>query len=157
MRTLAILLACASIAACGSEPTQAPENQSVEANGQGAPAAEPDNAAAPAAEIENEAGAPEPAPIPAAFRGIWAETEALCDNLSDPSRLVISGRTLRFPTFVVEVARVDTIGPREINIISTAAGEGTDKPAEHHVSIDAAGETLTDQGGGGMVRRRCGG
>ena len=154
MRAFAILLACAPIAACGSEP-EAPR-ETVENAEQEVPAAAPGNQSTSLTHgNESDPASPEPAPIPAAFRGIWAEAESLCADLAHPSRLVISGATLRFHESVAEVARVDRIGPREINIIGTAPGEGTSEPAEHHFSIDAAGETLTDQGGGGTVRRRC--
>jgi hypothetical protein len=153
VRPFALLLACASLVACGGDPAEQQANRA-EAVGEptgGAPA----EAAPPSAEAGNISSGPAPAPVPAAFRGTWAETEALCGDPADPSRLVIAGRTLRFHASVLEVARVEQLGPREINIVSTAAGEGTTRPAEYHVSIDAAGDTLTDQGGGGMVRRRC--
>ena len=155
MRRLAILLACASLAACGGDPVEPQANQTA---GEEAPAAAPGNATPPVADVDNtQPAAPEPAPapVPVAFRGIWAETEALCADRSHPSRLEISGGALRFYESVFGVARVDRIGPREINIIGTATGEGTTRPAEYHFSLDAAGDTLTDQGGGGMVRRRC--
>jgi hypothetical protein len=153
VRRLAILLACASLAACGGDQGQPQANQSAREE---APAAALGNAASLVADEDNaQAAAPEPAPVPAAFRGTWAETEALCADRSHPSRLEISGGALRFYESVFEVARVDRIGPREINIIGTATGEGTTRPAEYHFSLDAAGDTLTDQGGGGMVRTRC--
>ena len=155
MRRLAILLACASLAACGSEPADPQANQvQVEE-----PSAEeaPGNAALAPEETDNTTSptAPSTTAVPAAFRGTWAGTEALCGEHSHPSRLVISDRTVRFYESVLEVARVEEIGPREINIVGTATGEGTTRPAEYHYSLDAAGDTLTDQGGGGMVRTRC--
>ena len=153
MRRLAILLVCASLAACGGDPVEPQANQTAREE---APTAAPGEATPPVADEDNaQPAAPEPAPVPAVFRGTWAETEALCADRSHPSRLVIAGGSLRFYESVFEVARVDRIGPREINIIGTATGEGTTRPAEYHVSLDAAGDTLTDQGGGGMVRRRC--
>jgi hypothetical protein len=155
VKPLAILLACASLAACGTDPAEPPANNATEA---ATPAAAPGNAMPPSTEDSNASStAPEPAPVPTAFRGTWAESEALCGDPSHPSRLVISGGSLRFHESVLEVARVDNVGPREINIIGTATGEGTTRPAEYHYSIDAAGATLTDLAGGGMVRRRCGG
>jgi hypothetical protein len=156
VRGLAILLACASLAACGGDPGEPQENQVQAATEPEAAAAVPGNAMPPPTEVDNaQPTAPDPAPVPAAFRGTWAESEALCADRSHPSRLVISAATLRFHESVLGVARVDRIGPREINIIGTATGEGTTRPAESHYSIDAAGETLTDEAGGGMVRRRC--
>ena len=149
MRVFPLLLACASLAACGGEPTTPSANNATEA-------AEAGNAAMPPVEGGNASStAPELAPVPAAFQGTWAESEAVCADRAHPSRLVISGGTLRFYESVLEVARVDAIGPREINVIGTATGEGTTRPAEYHFSVDAVGATLTDQAGGGMVRRRC--
>ena len=145
------------LAACGA-PEPAPEVNAV--NGAAAiPEAAPplDNAMPPFAEVDNAHPiAPEPAPIPAAFRGVWAESEALCGDLSHPSRLVISGATLRFHESLMTVADVQAIGPREVNLIGSATGEGTTRAAEYHFSLDAAGRTLTDGAGGGMVRVRCG-
>ncbi len=158
MRPFAILPACASLAACGGEPADPQADRIGETPNAEAPAAEPGNAALPSAEGDNSSsGAREPEPVPTAYRGTWAESEAECGDLSHPSRLVISGRTLRFHESEFEVARVEISGPREINIIGTATGEGTTRPAEYHVSLDASGETLTDEAGGGMVRRRCAG
>lgn len=155
MRVLPLLLACASLAACGDDPAAPSANNATEV---AEPAAEAGNAAMPPVEGGNASStAPELAAVPAAFHGTWAESEALCADRSHPSRLVISERTLRFYESVLEVARVEPIGPREINIVGTATGEGTTRPAEYHFSVDAAGATLTDQAGGGMVRRRCGG
>ena len=155
MRPLFLLPACASFAACGGEPA-APQANIADTKGQEAPAAEPGDATTSPEAGNTSPAAPEPASVPAAFRGIWAESAVLCADRSHPSRLVISEGTLRFHESVLDVARVEAIGPRAINIIGTATGEGTTRPAEYHYSIDVAGETLTDEAGGGMVRRRCG-
>ena len=158
MRSIALLLACAALAACGGEPAAPQANQATETAEQEAPAADSGNAVMPPAEPGNgNNAAPDAASVPAAFRGTWAENEALCAERSHPSRLVIEERRLRFYESVMDVARVEAIGPREINIVGIATGEGTTRPAEYHYSHDAAGDTLTDEAGGGMVRRRCGG
>lgn len=155
MRAHALVLACALLAACTGDPAEPQPNQ---AEAEVATTEEaPGNAASPSTESDKPSTAPAAAPIPAAFRGTWAENETLCGDPSHHSRLVIAGGTLRFHDRVVEVARVEAPGPREINIIGTEPGEGTTRPAEHHFSIDSAGDTLTDQAGGGTVRRRCGG
>lgn len=96
---------------------------------------------------------PVPAPIPAAFRGIWAESRALCADLSHPMRLVVSGRTLRFHESVVEESRVDVAGPRRIRVVGTATGEGETRPAVYRLTLDAAGDRLTVND---AVRVRCG-
>ena len=148
------LVGLSMLAACGTEPARDAEEPSPAANESAGPVASPDGASdAPA---PDPSGLPREAPIPAGFRGVWAETEALCGDLAHPSRLVISGIALRFHEAVATIDRVERLGPREVNIYVTAAGEGTTRPAEYHYSLDAAGETLTDEAGGGMVRRRCG-
>ena len=98
--------------------------------------------------------APEPAPIPAKFRGIWAESRTVCTQLSHPSRLIISGRTLRFPSFVLEGDSVTF--PTDDSFAVKGHNKRTDEPAEAHYSIDAAGLILTDEAGGGAVRVKCG-
>jgi hypothetical protein len=148
VRPYALILACALLAACSGDPAEPRENQATTEGALG-------NAAPPSAAADNTSTAAEPAPIPAAFRGTWAESEALCGDSSHPSRLVLTGGMVRFHDSVLQVASVEEVGPREINITGTAPGEGTTRPEEYHVSIDAAGDTLTDQGGGGMVRHRC--
>jgi hypothetical protein len=156
MRTLAILMACASLTGCGSNPAEPMANQVAETPEAQAPAAASRNAALSSAEDDNAtATAPRPTAVPSAFRGAWAEGRWICGDRSHLSRLVISADTLRFYESELQVARVEQIGPREINIIGIATGEGTTRPAEYHYSIDAAGETLTDEAGGGMVRTRC--
>lgn len=154
MRAHALVPACALLVACNGDPAEPQPNQ---AEAEVATAEEaPGSATPPSTESDKPSAAPAAAaPIPVAFRGTWAESETLCGDPSHHSRLVIAGGTLRFHDSMVEAARVEALGPREINIIGTGPGEGTTRPAEHHFSIDAAGDTLTDQGGGGMVRRRC--
>ena len=149
-----ILGGAALLVACGGGD--------VPPNDQAAAPGSPPNAVAPAPEPENgAAGLPgepaEAASIPADFRGNWAETAAFCGATGHASRLAISDSTLRFHESVATVSRVERLGPREVNIHVTATGEGTTWPAEYHYSLDAAGDTLTDQAGGGMVRTRCAG
>ena len=152
-----VLFAGVLLAGCGA-PDAPPEANAVNAAAApDLPAPAADNAIPPFAEMGNaHPTAPEPAPVPAAFRGIWAESEALCGDRSHPSRLVVSGATLRFHESVMTVADARETGPRAVNLIGSAQGEGTTRPAEYHFSIDAAGRTLTDEAGGGMVRVRCG-
>ena len=98
--------------------------------------------------------APEPAPIPAKFRGIWAEQKLVCSQLSHPSRLIISGRTLRFPAFVLQV---DSIAlPDDDSFAVKGHNKKTKAPAEAHYSVDPAGIVLTDEAGGGAERVKCG-
>lgn len=97
--------------------------------------------------------APEPAPVPPKFRGTWAENRAACANVNHPSRLTISGRTARYPDFVIFGEEVTT--PTDKQVAFKGKIEGTERPAEAHFSIDATGNTLTDEAGGGTVRIRC--
>lgn len=129
--------------------TTAPAAAPVQENVQMPPFAEVDNA--------HPYGAPPPAPIPAAFRGTWAESKALCGDLAHHNRLGISGATVRFPKAVTRVDSVDTLGPRAINIFGHPEDGDTAQRIEHHFILDAAGDTLTDGAGGGMVRVRCSG
>jgi hypothetical protein len=97
--------------------------------------------------------APEPAPVPSKFRGTWAESKTACTDLNHPSRLTISGRTARYPTFVIFGDEVTV--PTDNQVAIKGKIEGTDRAAEAHFSIDATGNTLTDEAGGGAVRVRC--
>ena len=110
----------------------------------------------PSAESQRpaEPTAPEAAPIPAKFRGIWAEREAVCAQLSHPSRLIISGDSLRFPEFVLEADSVTL--PNDDSFEVKGHNKKTDAPMEAHYSIDATGNILTDEAGGGAVRVNCG-
>ena len=157
MRRFAILVACASLAACGGEPADPQGDGPGEIPEANALTNVPTNPATPTAEAENDSpAAAQPAAVPEAFQGTWAESEADCGDRSHVSRLVIEERRLRFYESVMEIAGVEQLGPREINITGTSTGEGTTRPSERHLSLDATGETLTDEAGGGMVRRRCG-
>ena len=98
--------------------------------------------------------APEPAPIPAKFRGTWAENKAACADLANHTRLTISGRAVRHPDFVIFGDSV-TI-PATDQFALKGKIEATGAPAEAHYSINAANDVLTDGAGGGYVRVRCG-
>ena len=146
--------------ACGDAPTPAADANLVanDAAESTAPANDTDDAPAntavpPFAEVPGaHPTAPEPAPIPAKFRGTWAETKALCADLKHHSRLTISGRTVRFPTFVMVADSVTASGNQ---FALKGKIEGTDRPAETQYFISNDGNTLTDGGGGGAVRVRC--
>ena len=151
MRLLAIFPLCL-IAACNS-PSDTPsgnagvENQAGEAlaNSTMPPSVE---------QPEGNSTAPEPAPIPAKFRGTWAETTALCADANHHSRLTISGRTVRHPDFVIFGDSFTFPTPNQFALKGKV--EATGAPIEAHYSIDAAGDVLTDEAGGGAVRVRCG-
>ena len=98
--------------------------------------------------------APEPAPIPAKFRGTWAANRGACSDLSHHSRLTISGRTVRFTDFVIFGDSVTL--PADNQFAIKGKVEGTDHPAEAHYSLDATGNRLIDEAGGGAIRVRCG-
>ena len=139
------------LAACQQAPAPADNAVTADAN-LAANAAEP---TPPFAEVDNaHPTAPEPAPIPAKFRGIWAEQKSVCSQLSHPSRLIISGRTLRFPAFVLEADSVAL--PDDDSFAVKGHDKKTKAPAEAHYSVDAAGIVLTDEAGGGAERVKCG-
>lgn len=97
--------------------------------------------------------APEPAPIPAKFRGNWAESKAACADLKHHSRLGISGRTVRYPTHVLFGDSFSFPAANQFAVKGKV--EGTSRPAEAHYSINAGGDVLTDEAGGGAVRVPC--
>ncbi len=160
MRTCTMTVLLLSLAACGGNEATPTANVQADTAAVETPAPVNDSATAdveatpPFAEVNNaHPTAPEPAPIPAAFRGIWAESKALCGDLAHYNRLVVSGATLRFHDFVVRTDDVRKLGSREIEIKGVI--EGKSQPSDHHYFLDAAGDTLTDGGGGGTVRVRC--
>lgn len=97
--------------------------------------------------------APEPATIPAKFRGFWAEGRAACAQPSHPSRLIISERVIRYPSLVLIGESVDL--PTDAGFAVKGLDQLTGAPAEAHFSIDATGSVLTDEAGGGAVRVKC--
>jgi hypothetical protein len=99
-----------------------------------------------------QAAIPEVAMIPAIFRGAWAESKPACAELGHHSRLVISGRTARFPDFAIMADSVTASGNQ---FALKGKVEGTGRPADAHYSINAAGNVLTDEAGGGAIRVRC--
>ena len=101
-----------------------------------------------------EPAAREPVPIPAKFRGIWAEGRAACAQLSHPSRLIISERVIRYPSFVLVGESFDL--PTDSGVAVKGYNQRTQAPTEAHFSIDATGLILTDEAGGGAVRVKCG-
>lgn len=157
---LTTLLPLAMIAACnapGGTPAANNDSAANVANG----AAENDvsdasanSAMPPFAEVEGaHPTAPEPAPIPAKFRGTWAESKAVCGDLEHHSRLTISGRTVRHWDFVIVGDSFSVPAPDQFALKGKI--ESTGAPAEAHYSINAAGDVLTDGAGGGVVLVRC--
>ena len=85
---------------------------------------------------------------------LWAEQQAVCAQLSHPSRLIISDHSLRFPEFVLETDSVTL--PSDDSFAVKGHNKKTDAPMEAHYSVDATGNILTDEAGGGAVRVNCG-
>ena len=158
MRRAAALSMAIMAASCSEQRAPQPANDA-QPSATNAPQSEPATtnetaAIPPFAEMPGaHPTAPEPAPIPARFRGTWAKGKAACADIKDHSRLTISGRTLRFPTFVIFGDTVTTSGNQ---FAVKGKIEGTDRPAEAQYFINEAGTELTDGGGGGAVRVRCG-
>lgn len=157
-----IILLAAALAACDQRPAP------VEAN-DAAPPSAPDSAASvPAPAAPGASGstatppfaetpgarpsAPVPAPIPARFRGSWADSKAACADVEHHSRLGIAARSLRFPTFVI---LADSVTASANQFALKGKIEGTGRPAEAQYFISDDGERLTDGAGGGAVRVRC--
>ena len=161
MTRLIALFPLLMIAACGSQrdpvvndnsPTEIDASAAAENS---APDVSANTDMPPFAEVEGaHPTAPEPAPIPAKFRGTWAESKAACADLTDHSRLTISGRTVRHPDFVIFGDSLTQPAPDQFALKGKI--EATGAPAEAHYSINAAGDVLTDGAGGGTIRVRCG-
>ncbi len=160
---LSLLLPLVALTAC-NPPGESAANDgvSLEANDAvplpTANEAEPDSSAngamPPFAEVPGaHPTAPEPAPIPAKFRGTWAENKAACGDLKHHSRLGVSGRTVRFPDYVIVGNKFTFPAPNQFALEGHI--EKTGARADAHYSIDAAGDVLTDEAGGGAVRVRC--
>ncbi len=114
----------------------------------------PGTTSPPFAEVPNaHPSAPEPAPIPARFRGTWADSAAACADRNHHSRLTISGRTLRFPQFVIFGDSFTFPGPNQFALKGKIETSG--RPADAHYSVNTANDVLTDEAGGGAVRVRC--
>ena len=160
MRLIAIL-PMLMIAACGPQGQPAATDNSPteidasEAAENSAPDASANTDMPPFAEVDGaHPTAPEPAPIPAKFRGTWAENKAACADLSNHSRLTISGRTVRHPDFVIFGDSVALPAPDQFALKGKI--EETGAPAEAHYAISATGDVLTDGAGGGYIRVKCG-
>ena len=150
---LVLITACAAPGAPSADNGQI-ENAADSAASNAADEAIANSAMPPFAEVDGaHPTAPEPAPIPAKFRGTWAESKAGCTDLGDHSRLTISGRTVRHPDFVIVGESFATPASDEFALKGKV--EATGAPAEAHYSINAAGDVLTDGAGGGYVRVRC--
>jgi hypothetical protein len=161
MMRLSLLLPLAALAACNA-PSE-PANESAPVANVAEPVVTndvaPDTAAntamPPFAEVPGaHPTAPEPAPIPAKFRGTWADSKAACADLKHHSRLGVSGRTLRFSDYVIFGDKFTFSKPNQFALEGHI--EKTGARADAHYSINAAGDVLTDEAGGGAVRVRCG-
>lgn len=144
-----VLIAALGLASCGQP---APASNEVAANNSAVPVANNATPVGNAATPATPPTAPEPAPIPAKFRGTWADSKTACAHLEHHSRIVISDRTVRHPTFVIFGDSV-TASANQFSL--KGHFEGSDRPAEAQYFINAAGDELTDGGGGGAIRVRC--
>lgn len=141
MKIVAPLVALVALPGCQAEESAA--NRTVTSNAVADVVPTPANAAEPG----------KPA-IPERFRGLWAEDQRACGELTHRSRLVVGDDDLRFPDFVLEVEEVNA--PSGDSFAVKGRNKTSDAPAEAHYSIDVTGGILTDQAGGGTVRVRCG-
>ena len=95
----------------------------------------------------------EPGPNPFQFPRLWAEDDAACGQLTHHSRLTITANSVRYPAFVLAVESVTQPIPNALAV--KGFSKQTKAPTEAHFSIDATGNILTDEAGGGTVRVRC--
>jgi hypothetical protein len=156
MRAIALPLillvaACGDATAPGNDVNLVTDNVVIEETD----AAAPENEATPPLADVNGAQStePEPAPIPAKFRGTWAESKTACTELSHRSRVTISGRTVRTPGAVL-FGESFTF-PAANQFALEGKFEGGDRTGAAHYSLDGTGNILTDEAGGGAVRVRC--
>lgn len=140
--------------ACGDSSVQPVANEPVATNENIAEDVSNATETPPLAEVPGaHPTAPEPAPIPAKFRGTWADSKAACADANHHSRITISGRTIRHPDFVMFG---ESVTASDDQFALKGHFEGTDRPAETQFFINDASNVLTDGGGGGAVRVRCG-
>ena len=148
-----LLLPLVALAACSPQPEASNESApvAVDAN---TPAA---NVAEPAPPVADDPLAPElqpqPTTIPAKFRGLWAEDQVSCGHLTHLTRLTITDNSLRYPAFVLAVESVTQPTPNSFAV--KGFNKKTKAPTEAHFSLDATGNILTDEAGGGTIRVRC--
>lgn len=150
MKRVAILMAPV-LAACQQA---SPPADNAAANSDEIVIAETDTPGAEGEAPVAQPAAPKPESIPAKFRGIWAEGRAACAQLSHPSRLIISERVIRYPSFVLVGESIDL--PADASFAVKGHNQRTEALVEAHYSIDATGLILTDEAGGGTVRVKCG-
>ena len=146
------LLCLAALMLAGCQPGPVDETVANTATEQNAAPADA-NVAAPASANVAAPAEPEPARIPANFHGLWAENESACGELTHPSRLTVTGNSVRFPKFVLAVEAVTQPTPASFAV--KGFSKQTKAPTEAHYSIDQTGNLLTDEAGGGAVRVRC--
>lgn len=146
MRRLATLIALA-LAAC--QQAAVPGNETAANQAADATRSTPPSADTPGA----PPSAMEPVTIPPKFRGLWAEDQAACGQLSHLSRLVISDRTVGYPSFVLAGETIEL--PDDDSVAVKGRNAKTNAATEAHYSVDATGSILTDEAGGGAVRVRC--
>jgi hypothetical protein len=152
VRRVTLTALALGVAACGGAGPPTVANQA--ANADELVIAETETRPAEGGGAVAPPAAPKAAAIPAKFRGIWAEGRAACAQLSHPSRLIISERVIRYPSLVLVSESVEQ--PTYADFVVKGYSQRTGAPAEAHLSIDATGNILTDEAGGGAVRMSCG-
>ena len=149
-----LILSCLALAVAGCTRDDAPPAANQAADAEEIVIAETDTPPPQGEAAAGPAAAPRAESIPAKFRGIWAEGRAACAQLSHSSRLIISANVIRYPSFVLVGESIQL--PAESSFAVKGQSQRTGAPAEAHFSIDATGNLLTDEAGGGAVRVRCG-
>lgn len=136
IKSLSLAAAVVCLAGCGQQKPQTP------------PAPAP-KAAASISGTE----VVDPKAVPAAFRGLWAATEADCAKPTE-TRLEVGADHLTFYESRGPVAAVEATGPDEIRIAVQLTGEGETREATYRYRLIQNGAALFDVRNG-LTRYRC--
>ena len=95
----------------------------------------------------------DPKAVPAAFRGLWAASEADCAKPAE-TRLEVGANHLTFYESRGPVASVEATGPDEIRVAIQLTGEGETNQATYRYRLIQNGAALFDVRSG-LTRYRC--
>jgi len=91
---------------------------------------------------------------PVAFQGEWNADLAACGSGASETRLIITGRDLRFYESRQTIVSSSQSSDNEISLQTMATGEGQMWTDSFRFRLSADGGSLTDVASG-LVRRRC--
>jgi hypothetical protein len=120
------------------------------------PAPEPAPAPSPANTAAETPPAAAATALPAAYQGVFDQTEAACKSASSIYRLTVSGGELRFHESLADVQTVTPDGEGAVRVAANYSGEGMEWSNIQRVALSGGGQVLTITGEGEPVRRvRC--